>query len=161
MAASPLRDESILRWRQELRAAGLKCTQQRLAVLCELEAAEGPLSNHELQQRLAQFHTDSATTFRNLRDLCEAGMVVRVNVGDRSWRYELRDRGAHQRGRHPHFLCLVCGRVVCLSDVRVADLTGHLKIPGGVHVIEEMLLKGRCSKCTFPPRSVLETDSRD
>jgi Fur family ferric uptake transcriptional regulator len=135
------------RWRQALRAAGLKCTEQRLAVLWELENAAAPLSHREMLDRLAPYHWDPATTFRNLNDLCQTELVARIDVGDHVWRFELRERASQRESQHPHFLCLVCGNITCLHDVSVADAVKKLTPRSGSATVEEVLLKGRCQQC--------------
>lgn len=135
------------RWREALRVAGLKCTEQRLAVLRELEDAEAPVSHREMFDRLAHFQWDPATTFRNLNDLCDCELVARIDVGDHVWRFELRERESQRQSQHPHFLCVVCGNVTCLHDVYVADAAKRLTPRSGAAVVEEVLLKGRCAQC--------------
>jgi Fur family ferric uptake transcriptional regulator len=147
-ANDPVRD----RGRSALRAAGLKCTEQRLAVLRELERASAPLSHREMLARLSRFRWDPATTFRNLNDLCEAGLVARIDVGDHVWRFELQERTARRNSGHPHFLCLACGTVTCLHEVSTTDAALRLPVPDEVQMVEEVLLKGRCAKCGPPGR---------
>jgi Fur family ferric uptake transcriptional regulator len=131
------------RFRAILRSAGLKCTQPRLGVLRELEDAVAPVSHHEMLHNLARFHWDSATIFRNLKDLCEAGLVNRIDVGDHMWRFELRQRDGLAE-LHPHFLCVACENVTCLHELSLADVVRSLKIAASV---EELLIKGRCADC--------------
>lgn len=69
------------KWRQRLRDAGLRCTEQRLAVLLELENACVPISHREIMDRVGHLQWDQATTFRNLNDLCVAGILTRFDVG--------------------------------------------------------------------------------
>src|SRR5687768_17008524 len=86
--------DSRLRWRTALREAGVRCTEQRLAVLSELETASAPLTHRDVLDRLAEYGWDSATIFRNLNDLCDCGLVARIDVGDHVWRFELLGRVA-------------------------------------------------------------------
>jgi Fur family ferric uptake transcriptional regulator len=136
------------KWRKALRDAGLKCTEQRLAVLHELELAEVPMSHREMHERLAHFQWDPATTFRNLNDLCEGQLVARIDVGDHVWRFELRPRATQRPGHHPHFLCVSCGAITCLHEVSVVDAARRLTRSGSAAVVEEVLLKGRCADCS-------------
>jgi Fur family ferric uptake transcriptional regulator len=98
-------------------------------------------------ERLASFHWDPATVFRNLNDLYERGLVARIDAGDHVWRFELHDRGEQSPGVHPHFLCIDCGTVSCLHDISVADTARRWKLPAGIRAIEEVLLKGHCGIC--------------
>jgi Fur family ferric uptake transcriptional regulator len=118
-----------------------------LGVLRELELAESPLSHQDMLLRLADYCWDSATIFRNLRDLCDAGLVIRIDAGDHTWRFELAQRPAHQIARHPHFLCVACGAITCLHDISLSDAGRRLRIPSHVQQVEEVLLKGRCQNC--------------
>jgi Fur family ferric uptake transcriptional regulator len=134
------------RWRTTLHEAGMKCTEQRLAVLHELALAKEPVSHREMLERLAQYSWDPATTFRNLSDLCEAGLVTRIDAGDHVWRFELRAQGPSDAD-HPHFLCVTCGAIVCLHQVAIADALSQLRIPRQVGAVREVLLKGTCADC--------------
>lgn len=131
-----------------LRARGLRCSIHRVAVLAELERADSPVTCQEMRHRLSDFHFDNATVFRNLKDFCDVGLAVRIDVGDHTWRFELR----RESDEHPHFLCIACGEVMCLHDVSVADAARRMEMPAGIRTIEEMILKGRCDDCVSVPR---------
>jgi Fur family transcriptional regulator, ferric uptake regulator len=146
-ASDALTADERVRWRKALRAAGLKCTEQRLAVLRELSIADTPLTHREVLERLAHFHWDPATIFRNLNDLCEQGLLARMDVGDHVWRFEVQGRNAQSPVNHPHFLCVDCGAIACLHEVSVAETSRRWKLPATVRAIDEVLLKGRCGAC--------------
>lgn len=110
--------------------------------------------------RLADYRWDSATIFRNLNDLCDCGLVARIDVGDHVWRFELLERVADTLQKHPHFLCVECGTVLCLNSVTVADTSRRLKMPPTGNVIEEVLLKGHCARCKDGHVSNQRTQSR-
>ena len=137
------------RWRAALHAVGLRCTEQRVAVLSELDGSHAPLTHREMKERLAGFRWDSATIFRNLNDLCEAGLVVRIDAGDHVWRFELRLQ-AHPNN-HAHFLCIVCRAVTCLHDVSIDDAARRLNISSNTSAVEDVLIRGRCAKCQRVP----------
>ena len=108
--------------RSRIKAAGLRCTAARLAVLEHMHAASGPLSHAEVSEALGHRNFDRVTIYRNLTELAEAGILSRVEVGDHVWRFEV-TRAGHGRTRaddHPHFLCTSCGEVSCLDDLQVA-----------------------------------------
>jgi len=145
-----------------VRAAGLRCTAARLAVMQHLEAARGPRTHAEVSEALAHRGFDRATIYRNLTELTEAKLVSRVELGDHVWRFEVKRRGRRgaQAKEHPHFVCTTCGEVSCLDDVRVAITAksaprggtrapGGARAPGGrgIHSVTEVLLKGRCGQC--------------
>jgi Fur family ferric uptake transcriptional regulator len=82
--------------RARIRAAGLRCTPARLAVMERLAAAAGPRTHAELAADLAAGarHAgsgyDKATIYRNLVELTEAGLVSRMELGDHVWRFEIK-----------------------------------------------------------------------
>lgn len=131
--------------RQAIRRAGLRCTAPRVAVLLEIGRGNRPLTHGEVAERLAPRGFDRATVFRNLIDLTEAGLLSRTELGDRVWRFELRGPGDPERGTHPHFVCVDCGRVTCLSDVSFDAATRRRAARIGR--VTEILLKGHCTNC--------------
>ncbi|MEX0703323.1 MAG: transcriptional repressor [Planctomycetales bacterium] len=140
------RDEhSIARARDAIRAAGLRCTAPRVAVLLELGRAGRPLAHGELADLLVPQGFDKATVFRNLTDLTEAGLLARTELGDHVWRFEVRGPDDPDRGTHPHFVCVDCGRVTCLTDVTFDAATR--KRAAQLGEVTEVLLKGRCTDC--------------
>lgn len=135
------------RLRGRLRAAGLRSTGARVAVLRVLDRASAPMSHADVCGRV-EAGFDRATTYRNLMDLTDAGLVSRSDVGDHVWRFELRGEGAPHPARHAHFVCTDCGDVSCLPDevVRLAP-NGH-GVPralGGRNI--EVQVKGVCNRC--------------
>ena len=100
------------RLRDRIRAAGMRSTVPRVAVLERLEEAGTPVSHAEIYEGLAARGFDRATVYRNLIDLTEAGLLSRTDLGDHVWRFELRSeragRGDEPSG-HPHFVCTDCG----------------------------------------------------
>lgn len=134
--------------RAMLRDTGLRTTTSRVAVLRRLLEASGPLSHAEMVELLQNEDFDPATVYRNLKDLSDAGLVARRDLGDHTWRFELVRAGSETHGRaHPHFLCEDCGTVACLDSSRVAIAAG----PGAPRAIGkggvEIQVKGRCDRC--------------
>lgn len=126
-----------------LRAAGLRRTPARLAVLAHLQAMDRPSSHADLQAALAQ--VDDITLYRTLATLQGAGLIHRVLGIDGTWRYGANhpDRPGCP-GNHAHFLCTVCGAMSCLSDQPMP----HVQVPPGA-VVEgrNFLVFGRCAQC--------------
>lgn len=137
-----------------IRAAGLRCTRARVAVLGRLLEVSGPVSHAEMAECLADKGFDRATIYRNLTELTEAGIATRVDLGDHVWRFELK-RHQPSDGHsddHPHFVCTSCGEVSCLEEVDVAltpkpgaDQPG--RPAAGVRAVTEVVLKGQCENC--------------
>lgn len=138
---------SIADLRARIRAAGLRSTTARIAVLQALDAATTPVTHADLATLLVPQGFDKATVYRNLMDLTEAGMVARSELGDHVWRFELRRETSEHSGDHAHFLCLDCGEVSCLADVdiSISPQTGHDRALVGE--VTEILLKGHCERC--------------
>ena len=137
--------EEVAALQDSLRKAGLRSTTARVAVLQRLRSAKSPLSHAELADELTPRGLDKATVFRNLNDLADAGLVVRTELGDHVWRFELVDRRHDEPGTHPHFVCVTCGRVTCLGGVKLPPkLTSRGKQIGSV---TEILLRGHCKSC--------------
>ena len=130
-----------------LRAAGLRTTSPRVAVLQCLHAATTPLSHAEIVAAMETQICDRATVYRNLMDLAEAGVVSRKDLGDHVWRFELRRDGGEHVVDHPHLVCVDCGDVSCLPGVKVKLIapSGQKVHTGGDAV--EVQIKGHCERC--------------
>jgi Fur family ferric uptake transcriptional regulator len=133
------RDDDL---RELLVERGIRVTAQRIVILRELARARVPVSHAELTERLAGPTLDRATIYRNLIGLHEAGMLVRTQLGDNIWRYELPHARSPDHGAHPHFVCVDCGDVACLPESAVA-IRGQF---AGKHVTE-VQLRGHCTEC--------------
>jgi Fur family ferric uptake transcriptional regulator len=134
-------------FQEKIRAVGLRSTAPRVAVLRELETATAPLSHADLVESLGDEGYDRVTIYRNLTDLTEAGLVVRADLGDHVWRFELRRAGKEHTGSHPHFTCTDCGTVSCLPEesVRITPAKGAPKAVAARAV--EVHLRGLCDRC--------------
>lgn len=133
--------------REVLRTHDLRATQSRLAVLQVLHGQSSPSSHPEVTEALADNGWDRSTLYRNLTDMAAAGILRRVDLGDRVWRYELADDSTHHDGNdHPHFLCTACGDVSCLEQV---DVTFGGSVPSAVSLGSVAIqLRGVCDACT-------------
>ena len=141
----PTQEEEVAEIRKLLKAAGLRSTSARLAVLQRLRKANSPMTHAELADELVPVGFDKATVFRNLTDLTEADLVSRTELGDRVWRFEIRDPGDPEKGKHPHFVCVDCGHVNCMSDIEFDSST--LERVRELGRVTEILLKGHCRNC--------------
>ncbi|QDV88682.1 Fur family transcriptional regulator [Planctomycetes bacterium TBK1r] len=131
--------------KDEIRRSGLRATPARLATLLLLRESTSPLTHAEVSQQLADRGIDRATAFRNLNDLAEVGLLRRTELGDHVWRFEaVRGQPQDDTG-HPHFLCVDCGTVSCLDDVKLT--AGSLRQSAKIGEITEILLRGHCNGC--------------
>jgi Fur family transcriptional regulator, ferric uptake regulator len=125
--------------RTAIRATGLRATHQRVAVLGVLSESSAPMSQAEISARLAHAR-DRSTIYRNLISLTRVGLVHRVDVGDRVWRFELHGP------RHPHFVCERCSAVTCLTALELA--ADRVRAPRALKRGQfEVYLRGVCDKC--------------
>jgi Fur family ferric uptake transcriptional regulator len=134
-------------YQERLRTAGLRSTSPRVAVLRELEAAAAPLSHADLVESLGDEGYDRVTIYRNLTDLTEAGLVVRADLGDHVWRFELKRQDKSHQRTHPHFTCTDCGTVTCLPSeaVRLTSAKGAPRAVAARSV--DIQLRGLCDRC--------------
>lgn len=130
--------------RKMLKDAGLRSTPARISVINALKRSSRPQTHAQLADQLVPLGFDKATVFRNLTDLAEAELVLRTELGDHVWRFEMRDP-KHDRSSHPHFVCIDCGSVSCIDDMALPTPTvrRHLNIAR----ISEVLVKGHCVDC--------------
>src|SRR5688572_5212848 len=134
-----LRDDDL---RELLVSRGFRVTEQRLVILRELAKLRIPTSHPELTDRLAGSGLDRATIYRNLLSLTEAGVLIKTQLGDNVWRFELPRSTSSAHGTHPHFICSDCGSVACLPSSSVS-----LRGEAARNQVSEVQLKGRCTDC--------------
>lgn len=106
------------------------------------------MSHAEIAVMLAPQGWDRATIYRNLIDLTEAKLVSRADLGDHTWRFELRSEAqSHDAAEHPHFMCDACGDVVCLPDdsVQIRPARGAPRALRKRRI--QIQIKGRCDRC--------------
>lgn len=80
--------------------------------------------------------------YRNLVSLTEAGILVRSQLGDGVWRYELPESDEAAHGRHPHLVCVDCGVVSCLPADAVS-IRGEAAAR-----VTEVQPRGHCASCS-------------
>ena len=129
----------------QIRDAGLRATPARIATLKLLLGATAPLTHAEVAEELSDSGVDKTTVFRNLNDLASAGLLRRTELGDHVWRFELISQNEHESGAHPHFICVDCGVVSCMDDVKLT--AGSVRISEQFGKVTEILLRGHCNQC--------------
>jgi Fur family transcriptional regulator, ferric uptake regulator len=85
---------------------GQRLTRHRASVLACLRAAERPLTADEVVQRSK---VPLSTAYRNLAELCDVGIAVRVGGADRTDRFEMAE--SYSSRHHHHLVCTECGVV--------------------------------------------------
>lgn len=138
--------------RGSIRETGLRVTASRVAVLELVTRARTHLSHAEVVEALKSEVWDPATLYRNLMDLTEAGLMRRVDIGDRTWRFErarFQSPSEQQEHGHPHFCCTKCGDVTCLPSMSVEAGSPKIRLPESVRAGQfEVQLRGLCNTCT-------------
>jgi Fur family transcriptional regulator, peroxide stress response regulator len=139
--------------KDSLEANGLRCTPQRYAVMAFLMENSSHPTAAEIFEAVnrADPRCSRATTYNNLRDLVQAGLVREVAVEGRSARFDAKVT------RHHHFICDRCGAVEDLEWYSVPrPAAGSL----GKRILRqsELIFRGLCSKCA--PRRASRSVSR-
>ncbi|MGD0124493.1 MAG: Fur family transcriptional regulator [Terriglobia bacterium] len=137
--------------KKSLEDGGLRCTPQRYAVMAFLmDHAHHPTAAEIFRGvNRADPRSSRATTYNNLRDLVEAGLVREVAVEGRAARFDAKGM------RHHHFICDRCGKVEDMDWYAVPrPRSGSL----GKRMLREceLIFRGLCAKCAprRAPRSV-------
>ena len=146
MPSTTLRDTN---WAKRiLREAGLRATAARVAVLKRLALARTPQSHAEVVGALEDGGFDQSTLFRCLNELAESKFLIRLDLGDQIRRFELRQMEDADSPEHPHFMCVDCGKLLCLNDFKVAISPSRGPRRDKLGTITEVLLRGHCGRCT-------------
>ncbi len=125
----------------------IRPTPLRRAILEVLLEAGMPLSWKEAFVRLRRkTEADKVSLYRNLDLFERKGLVHKILGSDGAWRYCARQADENRcPGNHAHFLCLGCGKMVCLEDQPIPTVI----LPDGFTVEGKQLLAyGRCASCT-------------
>jgi Fur family peroxide stress response transcriptional regulator len=134
--------------KKSLEGSGLRCTPQRYAVMAFLVGHTGHPTATEIFAAVnrANPRCSRATTYNNLRDLVQAGLVREVAVEGRSARFDV--KGV----RHHHFICDRCGKV---EDIEWHDVPHPAPGSLGKRILREceVILRGLCAKCAALPAS--------
>jgi len=127
-----------------LRAAGLKVTPQRRAILQVLENSERPLSVEDIRQQLEAHGSGVPTIYRNLQCFVEKGWAEPILGPDQIMRFVRCRSGCH----HHHLQCEACGRTVEVQACGLENSLDKLQEPSGFKVTRhQLLLFGLCPDC--------------
>ena len=128
--------------KRSLEGSGLRCTAQRYAVMACLMDHKGHPTAAEIFDAVNRLDPRSsrATTYNNLRDLVEAGLVREVAVEGRAGRFDLTGM------RHHHFICDRCGS---LEDIEWYNVPRPASRSLGKRIVREcqLIFRGLCAKC--------------
>jgi len=144
--------------KDSLKQSGLRCTPQRYAVMACLMNHRGHPTAAEIFESVNCLdpRCSRATTYNNLRDLVQFGLVREVAVEGRAARFDARDI------RHHHFICDRCGVV---EDIAWYDLPSPSPTTLGKRSLREseLIFRGLCERCCSrrSPRSASQTGDVD
>jgi Fur family ferric uptake transcriptional regulator len=132
--------------REALKGAQLRCTASRIAVLQFVSLQAAPQSHADVADALVPQGYDKSTLYRCLVEMADAKLLSRLELGDHAWRFSFHSGQQHRTTDHPHFVCVDCGKVECLPDVKVQvqPKKGKPQVAGE---ITEVTLKGHCASC--------------
>jgi len=134
--------------KRSLEGSRLRCTPQRFAVMAFLTEQSTHPTAAEIFEAVNRLDPRSsrATTYNNLRDLVEAGLVREVAVEGRAARFDAKGT------RHHHFICDRCGNV---EDMEWYDVPRPATRSVGKRVLREceLIFRGLCAKCAARPAS--------
>jgi Fur family peroxide stress response transcriptional regulator len=128
--------------KRSLEGSGLRCTPQRYAVMAFLTERNRHSTAAEIFEAVNRVDPRSsrATTYNNLRDLVQAGLVREVAVEGRAARFDAKGMPHH------HFICDRCGNVEDIEWYKVPmPAAGAL----GKRILREceLIFRGLCAKC--------------
>ena len=128
--------------RQRLEGSGLRFTAQRYSVMSFLLEHHDHPTAAEIFEAVNRVDPRSsrATTYNNLRDLVEAGLVRQVAAEGRAARYDAKDE------QHHHFICDRCGNV---EDIDWHPVAAPATKTLGKRVVREceLIIRGLCTQC--------------
>lgn len=136
-----------------LKAANMKATPKRLAILEMLDGDSAYASPEELWKRLRERfdRLGLPTVYRNLEELAESGVITKVIHPNRQLYYYF----CRNREHHHHFVCLSCRKVEDLPACGLEALEREVSLKNGGKVLSHILqLNGLCGGCAKTEKSL-------
>jgi len=128
--------------KRSLEGSGLRCTPQRYAVMAFLMECKRHPTAAEILEAVNRLDPRSsrATTYNNLRDLVQAGLVREVAVEGRAARFDAKGVPHH------HFICDRCGNV---EDMEWYNVPKPAWGTIGKRILREceLIFRGLCTTC--------------
>jgi Fur family ferric uptake transcriptional regulator len=124
----------------------LSVTGSRKKILELFLKSPGALAHADIEKNTGEAF-DRVTVYRTLQTFTEKGIIHNIPTTDNSILYALCKQdceAGHHHDNHVHFICITCGKTICLDDVTVPDV----KLPRGFTPKQsEMVVKGVCDDC--------------
>lgn len=129
----------------QLKQAGIKITQHKLAVL-ELFAEHKHLDALEISRIFHKKNVDIslATIYRILSSFEEHKIITKHNFGNEHANYELSVSNEH----HDHLICIKCGKVVEFVNEKIEELQLQIAKQNSFELYSHTLnIYGICNEC--------------
>ena len=133
--------------KQVLRDVTLRATAARVAVLKLLAANGVPMSHADVVEALAEFGFDQSTLFRCLNEMADAGLLARLDLGDQTRRFELRESAGPAEFNHAHFMCIDCGELSCMNEFSIQITPSRGPRRDKLGTVTEVMMRGHCGRC--------------
>lgn len=127
-----------------LRAAGLRVTPQRQAIIQILDDSDRPLNVEEILSRMIGYRSGIPTVYRNLQQFVHQGWVEALVGPDQVMRF-IR---CHSVKHHHHVQCEGCGRMVEVEGCSLGKALETMGTRSGFRITRHQVqLFGLCPKC--------------
>jgi len=128
-----------------IRKVKVRSNTVRKHVLKYLLEQGRPVSHGEILEDTVIQQFDRVTVYRTLAKLQEAGLLHIIEGTDGIRRYCAHYPGQPNcPGNHPHFICEMCGKMVCLTGQSMP----HVDVePGMIVKGKQYLVYGLCQEC--------------
>lgn len=140
------------RFKQLLKANGLKVTTQRIAILEVLEDRPNEhLTAEEIYECVKGKYPEIglATVYRTIQLLSELNLIDKLNLDDGFVRYEIGKQGNEISSHHHHHLiCLGCGKVLTFQDDLLENVEEKIQSTMNFQIQDhEVKFYGYCEEC--------------
>ena len=132
---------------QLLRSTGLEATANRLLIMEVIGSNNSPLTSAEVLHTVERTRPiNRVTVYRILDLLVEQHLLERISAGGRAAYFGMAPNEHHPQ--HPHFYCVNCGLINCLSPESLTIHPENLQktFPGRIQRIE-IRVEGICHTC--------------
>ena len=139
-------EKELEHFRAYIRTQGIRQSRPREEILRAFLETERHLSAAELYEivRSRDSSIGSATVYRTVKLICDAGLAREVDFNDGTRRYE------HEFGHehHDHLVCVSCGTCVEIVSDTIEAMQQDLATAQGFELVRhKMVLYGVCAKC--------------
>lgn len=140
------------RFKELLKANGLKVTTQRIVILEVLEDRPNEhLTAEEIYECVKEKYPEIglATVYRTIQLLSELNLIDKLNLDDGFVRYEIGKQGNGVPSHHHHHLiCLGCGKVLTFQDDLLETLEQKIQSTMNFQIKDhEVKFYGYCEAC--------------